>query len=342
MFHRILVLAAVLIALPIALPNAPLFGQEADDSRINLNEQTIGSWHKLAAKKMNCKDCHTTIQDLSLLTKNRGADLVAEEAHSTPHFYDETANEVFVSDFWVGISTEPAKSIEVKFIRDSASLLGKVDAGLRITLVHEDSPAAKSKLQKGDVILRVNNQPVQKLEHLVRLVHENKEKPIECLLVRNQELKTLKVTPAKRPQAMTTQEIAPEDLSRSLIASFLKTKSPQLIDAALFKELPEGASLHMKVKKSANRQHIVSLDVQFGEKSYDVKDKSAEFPGSLQPFAGHYHAYFESQPFMAIDALPTQSYEYYRVDDASSQSALLQQIIHDLKEIKQTMKAMKK
>src|SRR5271169_6357988 len=48
----------------------------------------------------------------------------------------------------------------------------KEEAGVEVTRVDEDSPAAKAGVQRGDVILEFNGQRVDGIEQLQRLIRE--------------------------------------------------------------------------------------------------------------------------------------------------------------------------
>jgi S1-C subfamily serine protease len=67
-------------------------------------------------------------------------------------------------------------------------------AGLLVRSVNENSPAAQAGLKAGDVILRVNNQPVVSREDWTRQLRANRGRPMQLSVMRNKHEQTMAMT----------------------------------------------------------------------------------------------------------------------------------------------------
>ncbi len=68
----------------------------------------------------------------------------------------------------------------------------------RINLITEDSAAAASGLQKNDLVVAINQQPISDWAELVEIVQASAGKPLAFLISRNGEQKTLTLTPEEK------------------------------------------------------------------------------------------------------------------------------------------------
>jgi membrane-associated protease RseP (regulator of RpoE activity) len=71
--------------------------------------------------------------------------------------------------------------------------------GIAVGDVVEDSPAAKSGLKEGDILVEFAEKPVKDGESLVGLVQDNGAREVKLQILRDGEKKTITVTPTERP-----------------------------------------------------------------------------------------------------------------------------------------------
>jgi membrane-associated protease RseP (regulator of RpoE activity) len=69
--------------------------------------------------------------------------------------------------------------------------------GLLINDVRADSPAAKSGLRAGDVIVEVEGKPVKSMGDLIRGINEKKEGDVTLTIIRDRSRQTVRITPEK-------------------------------------------------------------------------------------------------------------------------------------------------
>ena len=115
------------------------------------------------------------------------------------------------SPYWIGVQSESANEYALKF-KDSVLITGK--GGLLITTVTEGSPAEEAGLKVDDVILQFNEIETDELEHLVAAIKANSDATAKLLVVRDQNIVTMEVTPRLRE----TQEESDSSVRRSELA----------------------------------------------------------------------------------------------------------------------------
>ena len=80
-----------------------------------------------------------------------------------------------------------------------AALQLKEERGVEVTMVDQDAPAGKAGMREHDVILSINGEPVQGVEHLRRMIHEIPPgRNVTIGISRNGEVLTLKAQLAHR------------------------------------------------------------------------------------------------------------------------------------------------
>jgi serine protease Do len=80
-----------------------------------------------------------------------------------------------------------------------SSLHLKSESGVEVTMVDQDAPAGKAGIKEHDVILTINNQEVESVEQLRRMIHEIPAgRTIEVGISRDGQLSTLKAQLAER------------------------------------------------------------------------------------------------------------------------------------------------
>jgi len=99
-------------------------------------------------------------------------------------------------EYWLGVRCEPLAPA----LRSQLNLDEK--GGMVVTAVMPDSPAGKGGLQENDVIVKVGQEPLRRLVDLGKAVEEAKDTPLTLGVIRGGKPLELKVTPAKRPEAL--------------------------------------------------------------------------------------------------------------------------------------------
>jgi regulator of sigma E protease len=113
----------------------------------------------------------------------------------------------------IAIGTRPGKIVSIKIKRGNkilvvklkteaktryqmgyAGFLGKIYT--EVVMISPGSPADKGGLKIGDIILKINNQPVYFYQFHI-LIQSNPERELEFLVKRGKELKLLKITPKR-------------------------------------------------------------------------------------------------------------------------------------------------
>lgn len=97
-------------------------------------------------------------------------------------------------EYWIGVEAH-----EVPEALRAHTTLPK-DQGLLVEQVYPDSPAAKAKIARHDVLLKAGDKPLRKVADLVEAVQAAKGKKLVLEAVRAGKTLTLEVTPEKRPK----------------------------------------------------------------------------------------------------------------------------------------------
>ncbi len=93
-----------------------------------------------------------------------------------------------VSPLYTGAELDPLST-------QLADFFGVHDgAGMLVRTVTPDSPASNAGLRAGDVILRVNSQPVVSRTDWMKQLHENRGRPMLLTVIRNKQQQTLTLT----------------------------------------------------------------------------------------------------------------------------------------------------
>jgi serine protease Do len=93
-----------------------------------------------------------------------------------------------VSPLYTGAELDPLST-------QLADFFGVHDgAGMLVRTVNQDSPASVAGLKAGDVILRVNSQPVVSRMDWMKQLHENRGRPMLLTVIRNKQQQTLTLT----------------------------------------------------------------------------------------------------------------------------------------------------
>ena len=96
--------------------------------------------------------------------------------------------------YWIGVNVAPVDAT----LRSHLSAL-PADAGLIATEIVADSPAAKVGIQKNDILIKIDGQPLTNQEFLVDLIQKSEGKPVKINLLRAGQSLDLTVNPAPHP-----------------------------------------------------------------------------------------------------------------------------------------------
>jgi len=113
--------------------------------------------------------------------------------------------------YWIGVPVAPVDAT----LRSHLTAL-PADAGLIATDVVADSPATKAGIQKNDILLKFNNQPINSQETLVDLVQKSNGQEAKLEVLRRGKLMTLTLTPEKRA-ASPNEAVTSDQVIKTLI-----------------------------------------------------------------------------------------------------------------------------
>lgn len=83
-----------------------------------------------------------------------------------------------------------------------AEYFGADDGGVLVTSVRDDSPAAEAGLRAGDVIVRVDDEPVMEPGDLMREITGSEAGEIELRILRDRQERTIRATLPERPEGV--------------------------------------------------------------------------------------------------------------------------------------------
>ncbi len=96
-------------------------------------------------------------------------------------------------DYWIGVALAPVKEEMRKELKLADG------QGFVVQDVVPDGPAAKAGIKPNDILLKVADKPIMKLEDLSGAIREAKETKVSIELMREGRQKKISVTPAKQP-----------------------------------------------------------------------------------------------------------------------------------------------
>lgn len=95
---------------------------------------------------------------------------------------------------WIGVSGAPVDGLLKKHL--------KLETGVVIQWVSDDSPASKAGLQADDIILSVDGKGVGSIEAVAKLVGDSGSQSMKFAILRDGDEKRIKVKPEKRPDGV--------------------------------------------------------------------------------------------------------------------------------------------
>jgi C-terminal processing protease CtpA/Prc len=101
---------------------------------------------------------------------------------------------------WLGVSVEDMSD------RLARRMNIKTEKGALVNSVSDDSPAEKAGIKEDDIIVSFNGKPIEDAGDLTSAVGKAEPgKSVECVVMRRNDRKTIQVTPAKPPKALTVR-----------------------------------------------------------------------------------------------------------------------------------------
>jgi membrane-associated protease RseP (regulator of RpoE activity) len=131
--------------------------------------------------------------------------------------------------FWIGIMGEPADAT-------LKAQLG-IDNGVVVADVMENSPAEKAGLKPHDVVLKLNDQPVNDIRDFLQPVAQSEGKPLVLEVLRAGQSQRIEVQPSERPEQAVRPEV------RALPKDFRQVPLPPGFPPDL--RLPAGDAVRM-------------------------------------------------------------------------------------------------
>lgn len=119
---------------------------------------------------------------------------------------------------WIGVSCYPASET----LRSQLGIPS--GRGIVVRNVVEESPAAKAGIERNDLLLEANRQPLSRTRDLVRIVMQSDQQPITIQLLRRGQPHSIKVTAIPRSNRVarttakpgTDQQLLPESIEQIL------------------------------------------------------------------------------------------------------------------------------
>ena len=213
-------------------------------------------------------------------------------------FPTATANEPLSSQYWLGIYCSPVPAV----LRSHVTMPEK--QGLIAVSVSKDSPAAKAGIVQYDILLRVGGKLLNEPRDLVAAVDAAKETKLKIDLIRGGKLRTVEVTPAKRPAPVGGVPVpvpVPDQADWNTIENWLESMIPGQGSAgvqppAQFRIFQPGAivpknmlgqkSLPMNMSVSITKEgdKPAKVSVQRGSDNWELTEKDLDkLPADVRP-----------------------------------------------------------
>ncbi len=160
-------------------------GLKANDVIVKLNDQAV-------AKVEQARDVFTKIGSGAV-----GVNLIREgKPRQLSMIGHEQGTQSTFTTYWIGVPVAPVDAT----LRSHLTAL-PADAGLIATDVVADSPAAKARVQKNDILIKFNDQPINSQEALVDQVQKSNGKESKLEVLRAGKVLSLTLTAEKRATA---------------------------------------------------------------------------------------------------------------------------------------------
>ncbi len=194
-------------------------------------------------------------------------------------------------EYWIGVEAH-----EVPEALRAHTNLPK-DQGLLVEQVYPDSPAAKAKIARHDVLLKAGDKPLRKVADLVEAVQAAKGKKLVLEAIRAGKSIQLEVTPEKRPKDLMPAPGGPWATSMEEMKKWIEGMKPWPGGPAMrFRLFHPGAVLppgtftspplpgNMTVIITKQGDHPAKIHVQRGDQKWDLTEKELDqLPADIRP-----------------------------------------------------------
>lgn len=214
-------------------------------------------------------------------------------------FPTATTNESVSSQYWLGIYCSPVPAV----LRSHVTMPEK--QGLVAISVSKDGPAARAGIIQYDILLRVGGKSLNDPHDLVAAVDAAKETKLKIDLIRGGRLRTVEVTPAKRPAPVAGAPVPvamPDQADWNTIENWLESMIPGqgnggVQPPAQFRIFQPGAILpknilgqkslpaNVSVSITKDGDQPAKISVQRGSDKWELTEKDLDkLPADIRPF----------------------------------------------------------
>jgi len=202
--------------------------------------------------------------------------------------------EAVAGEYWIGVQLEPLPELVRTQLR--------LERGMVVVHVFDDSPAAKAEVKINDIILRADDKDIKEPQDLIHAVNEAKDKELVIRALRGGSEATLKVFPAKRQGDRVELSVSPETPHAEVVQKLeeLYKRTPDG-DVRLFAVRPGGVyayaqaarfpnNLEVTIEKRGDKPATIRVKrIQEGEdKNWEVtEDKINELPEDIRAHVQH-------------------------------------------------------
>ncbi len=214
--------------------------------------------------------------------------------------------------YWLGLMCQPVDEP----LRAQLNLPD--DQGLMVVSVVEESPAAEAGIEKYDVLTKVDGKPIHRIDDLIAAVEKAQDKkPVALEVIHQGKRRQIKVTPAKRPQPVPLQAVAPGPESSlqeqwpEPLRRWMQLKRPNPNRLQFMwpgRILPPGkkpsAPLPSNVTVTITKQgdQPAKIVVKRGEKTWEVTEEELDkLPADVRPHVEHILGGLTASPGQPFD-----------------------------------------
>jgi len=184
---------------------------------------------------------------------------------------------------WIGLLCLPAGPA----LRDQLGLAE--GEGFIVARVVPDSPAAKADIHQHDVLVKVNDKPLESIAQLAGAVNSADGKPLRLALLRGGKPLDVQVTPVERPKKLAERPSGEEPLGELLERVFPDSQMPKLPrNMTLFmpghpRKIKFPKDLRITITKQGDTPG--KIVVEKGDQRWEVtEDSLGELPGEVRRY----------------------------------------------------------
>lgn len=263
---------------------------------------------------------------------------------------DQPAGPPRVGDYWIGISVQPVPD-EVR-----AQVPAARDAGVMITAVVPDTPAAKANLQQYDILVEAAGKTIKSGQELVDVVDAAKHTKLTLKILREGKPVQVELTPAKRPAGAKAAEPfvwpgrAEEAYKKALEqlkqfggpegAGFWFMRPPYLLRPGALFHAPLPGNLSISITKRGDQP--AEIVVKQDDKKWEITEKELDkLPKDIRPHVERMLGHPLRWPGMTLDKLIPEPPRVVRLE-RRAEPALEARLEKRLEEINRQLEQLRK